>query len=191
MSEGGEENKAISRRSVITHFATGVFGWFLGTFLDPLRRVVNRIVFHTPLGRKAKISFGYAEIPKTEEKEYMVQIANAGNETAKDLAAHIGFEEQITAVKAEDWINTPPAPDTSIEITDGGIARITTSFVRRDVGQHLNPIRIHFTVEEGTESDFAWRIDDNETMFTAYRYSWTFLGERYYESTDHHIVSDK
>ncbi|WP_143825012.1 hypothetical protein [Natrinema ejinorense] len=188
MTEDDDDSKLPDRRSVITHIVAVIFGWILGAFLDPFRRFVNSLIASTPLGRKAEIAFGYSSSSEIEGKGYMIRIRNTGEETAENLAFHIGFEEKITAVKGEDWINTPPAPDLDIAITDGGIARIDVAAVRRDFQEHWNPLEIHFSVEEGSQSDFAHRIDDDETVFMAYRYSWTFLGEQYYESTEHHLA---
>lgn len=190
MDEDSETSNPISRRSVITHFAAGLSGWLLGAFLDPFRRRVNSVIADTPFGRRAQIGFGYAASPNIEGEGYMVQISNSGRETAENLSAHIGFEEEITASEVEDWVNSPPAPDVDIEVLEGGVVRLEIDFVRRNISEHLNPLRIHFSVEEGTQSNLAFRLDEEEVMFVAYRYSWTFLGERYYESTEHHIVRE-
>lgn len=188
MTEESDEGDRRSRRSIMKYMASLIFGWLLGTFLDPLRRIVNEAISDTPLGRKAKIGFGYAESQRIDGKGYQVQIVNSGREAAENLSLHLGFEEQITDAIVEEWVNAPPTPETKIEITEGGVARIDIDFVRREISEHYKPIQIHFPVEEGTKSDFASRIDDDEVMFVAYRYSWSFLGERYHESTDHHIT---
>lgn len=187
MSKQRDDSTSISRRSVITHIGAGILGWLIGSFLDPLRRGINEIILETPLGRKAQINFAYRSTPDIDGIDYRVYISNSGSETAEDLSIHLAFEEQITTARVEDKINTPPSTDTDIQITDRGIARLTIESVRRNVQEHWNPILIDFSVEEGTTSSLSYEINDGEAIFTAYRYSWTYLGERYYESTNHHI----
>ncbi len=183
-----DDKNVVSKRGLITHLGAVISGWFLGSFLDPLKRRINELISETRFGREANVNFGYAESQEFGEGGYTLQITNSGEETAENLSFYLGFKEQITAAAAEDWINIPPAPETNIEITDGGVARVKVDFVRRNIDEHGKPLMIHFGIEEGTRSDHAHRIDKDEKMFIAYRYSWTFLGERYYESTDHHIT---
>lgn len=188
MSEDSDqEQKVITRRSVLTHLVAGGIGWVLTGLLNPFRRALNAILSDTRFGREAKVTFGYAE---TDDGRYMLQVVNHGEETAENVTAHLGFEEKITDATIQQHVNTPPNPDTNIEILDGGIAKLDIEHVRREFLEHVNPIIIYFSVEEGTESDVAWRMQDQSDgdMFLAYRYSWTFLGERYYESTSHHIA---
>jgi len=187
MDEQDEGSRESTRRRVLTHGTAGLIGWFIGTFLDPFRRFINKLISNTWFGRQAKIQFGYTSSDEFKGKGYKVQIANSGHETAENVAVHLGFTERITGVAAEDYTNTPPSPDVDIEITDGGVSRLDIEFLRRNVQEHMNPLTIHFSVEEGTRSSFAYQIDKDDVIFTAYRYSWTFLGERYYESTEHHI----
>ncbi|WP_152418931.1 hypothetical protein [Natronorubrum sulfidifaciens] len=190
MAENDDNSELLNRRNVITHIGAVIFGWALGAFLDPFRRFVNKLIAGTPLGRKPQIAFGYAKSQKVYENGYMLRIANSGEETAENLSLHVGFEEKITDVKAEDWVNTPPSPEVNTEIIDGGIARVDVDVVRREFREHFNPLEIHFAVEEGSQSNFAYRIDDDETIYTTYRYSWMFLGERYYESTEYHLAGE-
>lgn len=189
-----DDERLISRRSSLTHVAAGIIGWLLGSFLDPLRRSVNRLILNTPLGRRAKVSFGYSvgiSQPTSENRDdsgFTLHITNNGSETAENLAAHIAFKERIVDYEVVRHENTPPIPSTEIEITNNGTARIRAEYVRRDIVEHFNPIIINLFTEEGTESNHAFRLDSDEDIFAAYEYSWTFLGTRYYESTKNHIV---
>lgn len=182
-----DESGLISRRSAITHIGAIISGWFIGSFLDPFRRFVNSLLLRTPFGRQAQVSFAYTDTPDKEDEDYMLIIGNSGEETAENVYAHVGFEERINTYDIDDWVNSPPSPDVEVEIVEGGLARIKIDFLRREYHKHFNPVRIYFSVNENTEGRMAYRIEEGDDIFLAYRYSWTFLGERYYESTEHHI----
>lgn len=181
------ERKIFSRRSLLTHFAAGVSGWILGGVLNPFRRKLNEAIAETRFGRQAKVFFGYGPLP---DNEYRLWVVNNGREAAENVAAYIAFEKKISSAKFIEIGGSPPIPGASIDVNEDGVAEFSIDFLRREWRENTNPVVIVVDVEEGTKSPHAEKIQNNpdSDMFLSYRYSWTFLGERYYESTTDHII---
>jgi len=93
MSEDSDqEQKVITRRSVLTHLVAGGIGWVLTGLLNPFRRALNAILSDTRFGREAKVTFGYAE---TDDGRYMLQVVNHGEETAENVTRIWGLKRRL------------------------------------------------------------------------------------------------
>lgn len=177
----------INKRQLLMYLLTGGVGWFLGTFFNPLRQTVNNFLI-TPLGGRPSISLGRSvgAEERAGNKGYSITFSNFGGEPAEEFLAHIGYNEKITSVDVSEVDYQPPRPAPEIEITDGGVARIHIERLGENNPNAPNRNPPHqgffFYVAEGTRSSVAGRIKSDNGVFLAYRYSWTFQGERYYDS---------
>jgi hypothetical protein len=149
---------------------------------DPFRRVLNWFLTFTPVGRQPDLTFANGPGVETEGKSYQLQILNEGQETAEDVAIRVGYNEKITDATELEARNIPPAPNIDIELDGQDTARLNIPQVRREFDGEQIPLMIHFTVEENSESAAAHRIEDENALWVGYSYSWTFLGERYFEA---------
>lgn len=180
-NHASDTSEPISKRQLLMYLLTVGIGWFLGTFLNPLKQTVNDFLV-TPLGAKPGIWVSFRTIGNDDEKVYWVSFSNSGGKPAEDFLAHIGFNEKITSFDSDQSDYFGPVLTPEIEINDKGIARVRINRLGvRD--QNAPSTDVGFSVAEGTRSSTAQELEDDNGIFVSYRYSWTFQGERYYYAT--------
>lgn len=190
MDDTQKEGPVVNRRRLLRDGFAGLVGWTAAMMLDPFRRGLYAVTTETPIGRQPKITIAYTEIPDSEPKRYQVQMVNGGGETARNVAINLGFEEKIIESTALEAHNLPPIPDFDVEPLSLGTVQVNGDRMRRPFEGQQIPWVLDLTVNEDTTSGAATKITQESGLWVAISYSWSFLGEQYFETDEYVINSD-
>ena len=192
MTDDGTKQRKTTRRGILTHIGSLLAGGVIGLFSDPFRRWVIGVLPNS-LSRRASLKVGYDEFQaKTGTRKYTVLVANGGREVAENVAVRVGFPEEITDYRVKTGALFPPHPEFNVSVNDDGTASIRIDHLPPyRVGAEFMRLQFVFTVNENSEAEFEIpnSSEFGEGILVTYRYSWTYLGERFYENSDHHFSS--